>query len=451
MPAPHSEGPDVILVASDARYAELRKRWFGNRDVIDIPRLERTAACRAYRFDIGHPVDGQAYVRHPCRPGHYLVPAQANERMAQEKVAAFTQIAAALGARTVELISAESSQRQREANLSIPVLAKTLGLSGELTREGHMSRHLHARFDTPARRVEFPVELRQWLETDPILRSLVTIRLTQRPLHYKVALNISDVFERGGKVDLQLSKLGVGAGAKTTSIGNSTWYFEVEFWPTDDASETAALTTLQLSSPQILDAPHEDNDENEVPPPRQERRIGVVPMVLALLAIAAVSVVTTLVLVWPRSSPTTTSSEHAAPSPPAASLPAALPTAAVDGGADRGAPPGRVATAGKKALDESSLTPDAVLRKIMSAYMRGLKDCHKHLLRTDPTARGKVNLKFTVNESGRAISPEVRGFNDGLDRCIEDRIPDWRFDVPRDAAGEPAQASFSIALQLVPG
>jgi hypothetical protein len=113
-------------------------------------------------------------------------------------------------------------------------------------------------------------------------------------------------------------------------------------------------------------------------------------------------------------------------------------------------PTGRISVSDKKTFDESSLTPDAVLRKILGAYMSGLKRCHKDLLKKDPTARGKVKLAFTVNESGRTVSPKASGFNGELDQCIEGLMANWRFDVPKDADGEATEASFEIALQLVP-
>jgi len=113
-------------------------------------------------------------------------------------------------------------------------------------------------------------------------------------------------------------------------------------------------------------------------------------------------------------------------------------------------PTGRIAVSDKQTFDESSLTPDAVLAKIMSAYMAGLKRCHKETLKKDPSARGKVVLKFTVNETGRVVSPSVKGFNDELDACIRGRVETWRFAEPRDKDGDATDATFQIALALQP-
>ena len=101
-------------------------------------------------------------------------------------------------------------------------------------------------------------------------------------------------------------------------------------------------------------------------------------------------------------------------------------------------------------FDDSSLTPDAVLRKIMSAYMSGIKRCQKQILLRDPSARGKVKLNFTVNATGRTVSTRANGFDNELDRCISGLMANWRFDVPKDSDGEATDASFEIGLQLVP-
>jgi hypothetical protein len=113
-------------------------------------------------------------------------------------------------------------------------------------------------------------------------------------------------------------------------------------------------------------------------------------------------------------------------------------------------PQGRINVADKQGLDESSLTPDAVLAKIMSAYMAGLKRCYKDHLKSDPAARGKVELSFTVNETGRSVSNRAKGFASPVDSCIQARMDGWRFPIPKDSDSEPTKASFQIALQLVP-
>lgn len=114
------------------------------------------------------------------------------------------------------------------------------------------------------------------------------------------------------------------------------------------------------------------------------------------------------------------------------------------------APTGRIQVAEKQTFDDSSLTPDIVLAKIQSAYMAGIKRCYKEYLKKDASARGKVSLDLTVNETGRTTSGKATGFAGEIDECISNQMSSWRFPIPKDKDGEPTEASFRIALQLVP-
>ena len=114
------------------------------------------------------------------------------------------------------------------------------------------------------------------------------------------------------------------------------------------------------------------------------------------------------------------------------------------------APTGRINVSDKQSFDESTLTPDIVLSKIQSAYMAGLKRCYKTYLAKDASARGKVTLSLTINETGRTVQSGAKGFAGEVDSCIEGLMGSWRFPIPKDKDGEATEASFAITLQLVP-
>ena len=114
------------------------------------------------------------------------------------------------------------------------------------------------------------------------------------------------------------------------------------------------------------------------------------------------------------------------------------------------APQGRIQVSDKQTFDDSSLTPDIVLSKIQSAYMAGLKRCYKEYLKKDASARGKVQLDLTVNETGRTVKGKASGFASDVDSCISSQMASWRFPVPKDKDGDATEASFRISLQLVP-
>jgi hypothetical protein len=113
-------------------------------------------------------------------------------------------------------------------------------------------------------------------------------------------------------------------------------------------------------------------------------------------------------------------------------------------------PAGRISVSSKTALDESTLTADAVLAKIQSVYMAGLKRCYKNYLNKDATARGGVVLSLTVTESGSTVNGSAKGFAGEVDDCITAQMGGWRFAVPKDKDGEKTQANFQIKLQLLP-
>ena len=114
------------------------------------------------------------------------------------------------------------------------------------------------------------------------------------------------------------------------------------------------------------------------------------------------------------------------------------------------APTGRISVADKQSFDESTLSPDAVLSKIQSAYMAGLKRCYKEYLKKDASARGKVTLQLTVNATGRTVKGAAHGFAGEVDDCISGQMGSWRFPIPKDKDGEATEAAFAITLQLVP-
>jgi hypothetical protein len=114
------------------------------------------------------------------------------------------------------------------------------------------------------------------------------------------------------------------------------------------------------------------------------------------------------------------------------------------------APTGRISVSEKSALDESNLSAESVLAKIQAAYMSAIKRCYTSYLKKDASARGKVALSFTVNETGRTLQGAARGFAGEVDECIGGLMSTWRFPVPKDKDGEATSAQFAITLQLVP-
>jgi hypothetical protein len=113
-------------------------------------------------------------------------------------------------------------------------------------------------------------------------------------------------------------------------------------------------------------------------------------------------------------------------------------------------PSGRITISDKTGDTDTTLTPDAVLRRIMNLYLAQLQRCYKDYLKKDASARGKVTLAFTVNPTGRVTHPTADGVAPEVSSCIQNRMSGWTFPAPKDKDNEATEANFGITLQLVP-
>ncbi|HLU66742.1 MAG TPA: AgmX/PglI C-terminal domain-containing protein [Kofleriaceae bacterium] len=102
-------------------------------------------------------------------------------------------------------------------------------------------------------------------------------------------------------------------------------------------------------------------------------------------------------------------------------------------------------------LTESTLDPDQVAKIIRSRYLQGIKRCHQRLLKQNPSARGRVTVRFTVGPTGGVTKSSVKGFDPTVDACIKGLTTKWRFGAPKDEDGKPTSADFEIPFMLEPG
>jgi hypothetical protein len=64
----------------------------------------------------------------------------------------------------------------------------------------------------------------------------------------------------------------------------------------------------------------------------------------------------------------------------------------------------------------------------------GIRACYERISRTIPTLRGRLVMRFSVGESGRAMRISVSGVNDDLDQCVERALA--RIVFPAATCGE---------------
>ena len=102
-------------------------------------------------------------------------------------------------------------------------------------------------------------------------------------------------------------------------------------------------------------------------------------------------------------------------------------------------------------LDDTTLDPSTVASTIRRRYLKGIKRCHEQLLKTDPTAGGRVEIEITVGKVGKVVKAKVKGFDPGVDTCIKNLANQWRFPPPKDEDGAPTEATFMMPFILKAG
>lgn len=189
-------------------------------------------AQRHLKFDISHPMENTVYMENLCLPGTYVLPDQINERLAQEKMAAFQRIAHALGAKSIVIESVDASQTRKKIKGTIPIanIAAQIGVEGLSVVDGKAQRSLYCEFNKPERVPHFPEELRIWTIMEPTLRALVDHCLQGSVKQYKLSLEFKDVIQNAMDIKLKCEKLNINAGGEYKTVIDSRWFFNIEFW-----------------------------------------------------------------------------------------------------------------------------------------------------------------------------------------------------------------------------
>lgn len=208
------------------------KRVF-TKGELPIPHLPPAEARSRFRFDVGGPDDGAVYIANPCLPDHYLPPAVVNERLAQEKLSAFMQIASALGAKKIDVKSGESikTEAKGDADLPLPEAAAQVGLGVNFKSSNTFDRQVVAEFGKPTKAPHVPDGFEGWLDMEPTLRGMVRTRLDGEPTKIGVSLQFGSMVDIGADATAKFADRGLKVGGTFRKVATSRWTFDVEFWP----------------------------------------------------------------------------------------------------------------------------------------------------------------------------------------------------------------------------
>lgn len=208
---------------------------------VPIALYEQSEATKLFKFDVGHiPKDGSLYVQHPILPNYYIPPEDFGRTLAKEKEAAFRQLASALGAKELRLVSADVHSKRGwfGTKVSVPEVAAQLGVRVEFDSKGSFVKKVYSRFGRPSQSPQVPKELRAWVEMDPDLRTMAHDRTKGHLLEHHITLEFKERMGAGGEVAAAVAGRGLTAGGSYERLHHSVWYFEAEYWPLDDEGET---------------------------------------------------------------------------------------------------------------------------------------------------------------------------------------------------------------------
>jgi len=77
-----------------------------------------------------------------------------------------------------------------------------------------------------------------------------------------------------------------------------------------------------------------------------------------------------------------------------------------------------------------------LIRRVIQEHASQIRYCYEQELQRDPKLEGKVVIRWIINADGRVSNPQVDSggttlANDGVHRCMMDRIQSWEFPKPK--------------------
>ncbi|MCW5790249.1 MAG: hypothetical protein KIT72_07505 [Polyangiaceae bacterium] len=191
-------------------------------------------ARQAYNFGVGHmPTDGSVYMQHPLDDKSYVPWSDFARIVAAEKEAAFLQLAAALGAKSIKLTSIQTNDKRGKLGVSVklPDVAAELGFKANFDKSGHVISEIVKEFNRPPfSEPRVPERLRAWVDFAPELRIMETDRIESNVAKSQVRLEFSQSLGLGGELSAKLAGRGLSGGGEFRALSHSFWSYEVEYF-----------------------------------------------------------------------------------------------------------------------------------------------------------------------------------------------------------------------------
>lgn len=197
-------------------------------------------ALRLFQFGVGHtPKNGSLYVQHPVLPNTYIPPEDFSRTLSREKEAAFRQLASALGAKELRLVSAQVHTKRGlfGSKVSVPEAASQVGIKVAFDENGSFVKKVYSRFGKPRTPPRVPPDLAPWVDMDADLRTIARDRTEGHLLENHITLEFKEGMGVGGEIAAKVAGRGLTAGGSFQRLYHSVWHFEAEYWPLDDSDK----------------------------------------------------------------------------------------------------------------------------------------------------------------------------------------------------------------------
>lgn len=191
-------------------------------------------ASKLFKFD-SDPANGAIYCKHPFDHNRYITPSSAQVRLVEEKMFAFTELAAALGAKEIRVTLDDKSSQRSEIKALYDQIINKVGFSAASQYSYASKTEVHRTYDKPKRAPYIPDRLQAWVESDPHLQSMATERIEHGLSTQNVLFEVKEMVNLDAKVTARLTAYGFNIGGEFEKVTNTSWAFTVDFWEQSDS------------------------------------------------------------------------------------------------------------------------------------------------------------------------------------------------------------------------
>lgn len=176
------------------------------------------------------PRNGAVYCIHPLNDNQYLTPSSANTYLAEEKMYAFTHLAAALGARKVSVDVNHLVTQNLHTQARYQDLVKQIG--GDFNSQSDQGSRIrvYKEYAKPKRKPQVPKRLQGWVNSDFMLKSMAIERIEHGLRKHQVKLEIRQMSTINAATVSKFMGYGIDVGGKYESFEYHSFVFLVEYW-----------------------------------------------------------------------------------------------------------------------------------------------------------------------------------------------------------------------------